>query len=61
MAMARFPDQFLLSCMPAYGQMVDKKLLLSVTGARQAYLHNRAQNATADLRNYHSQVGFLRN
>ena len=44
--------------MPAYGRTVDKKLLLSVTGARQTYLQNRAQNATADLRNYHSQVGF---
>ena len=54
--MIRFPDQFLLSCMPAYGQTVDKKLLLSVTAGRQTYLQNRAQNAAADVRNFHSQV-----
>ena len=54
--MIRFPDQFLLSCMPAYGQTVDRKLLLSVTAGRQTYLQNRAQNAAADVRNFHSQV-----
>ena len=51
-----FPDQFLLSCLPAYGRTVDKKLLLSVTASRQNYLQNRAQSAAADVKNYHSQV-----
>ena len=51
-----FPDQFLLSSMPAYGRTVDKKLLLSVTSARQTYLQTRAQSAEADVKNYHSQV-----
>ena len=51
-----FPDQFLLSSMPAYGRTVDKKLLLSVTAARQTYLQTRAQSAAADVKNYHSQA-----
>ena len=51
-----FPDQFLLSSMPAYGRTVDKKLLLSVTAARQTYLQSRAHSAAADVKNYHSQV-----